>query len=106
MSAIPLEHKLRKAEREQQEKAELKIREAAAGLNVAIRTERSLQGQTVIVAVDGQGREMQISPAFVRKAGQERLRALLAVFAIGATAVVFGEQTVDFDVAVKEEGTS
>ncbi len=106
MSALALNAQLRTAERKQQAEAERSIGDAAVGLNVAIRTERSPQGFPVFVAVDGLAREMQLSPALVRSCEQGKIHAILAAFAVGATAMVLGDETVDFDVRAKEEATS
>ncbi len=110
MSALALNAQLRTAERKQRQESEAEaeriIRDAAAGVNIAIRTERSPQGFPVFVAVDGPAREMQLSPALVCSCGREKIHALLAAFAVGATAMVLGDETVDFDVRAKEEATS
>ena len=103
---FPLEARLRNAERKQAAETERKIRAAAVGLNVAIRTERGTQGTPFFVAVDGQAREMEIGSGFACKVGRERLRALLSAFAVGATAIVFGDERVELCIAGKEEGTS
>lgn len=69
------------------------IQEAAAGLNVAVRSERTPSGQTVFIAVEGYGREMRISPELVRTMPSDHIHATLAAFAVGATEIRFGEKT-------------
>ena len=72
---------------EQLAAAEQTIREAAAGLNVAVRSERTPSGHTDFVAVDQHAREMRISPGVVSVMPRGHAHAMLAAFAVGATEI-------------------
>ena len=74
---------------EQVTAAEQELREAARGVNVAIRAERDLGrgGRPMLLIVDRNGREMKVSPELIKLSGHDERLAILAAFAAGATEI-------------------
>jgi len=65
-------------------RGEEKLREAAAGLNLAVQpSDPDVPGSQARI-IDRHKREMGISPQFLRFESRERLHAILAAFAAGA----------------------
>ena len=71
-----------------------KLREAAVGLNLAVHPFSPDTPGSQMRFVDRHGRELGISPGFVRSESRERLHAILAAFAAGATEIKWIDGTV------------
>ncbi len=72
---------------------EQKLKKVLAGTNLAWRLE---SGSQVIYFVDQWGREASITIDLLRKAEENKLRAVLMIFAVGAKEIIWqdGEKTI------------